>query len=223
VRQLTVNVPTVARPRLAGAGVEQYGSEPVAHKGLLKGLRRIGGVVLLRLQSRNLYRRLGRRAALHVTLREASDADYLAVQRWLNPNGSSSHGVEHDPDVTNWVAVYRGHLVGFVQLVRHPQEQVSFVGHWLFSLTIKPLCRGLGIGEALTQVVVERARAEGAPALNLLVFEDNVPAIRLYEKLGFEMHTIPGLEPQLESERVATGRRRVVMRKHLAERGPNPA
>jgi ribosomal protein S18 acetylase RimI-like enzyme len=177
------------------------------------------GSVLRRLQSLTLYRRLGRRAGFGVTLREATDADQLAVQRWLNPQGDSSHGVQHDPDVTNWVAEYRGQLAGFVQLVRHPPEHAPYVGHWLFSLTIKTLWRGLGIGEALSQAVIERARVEGALALNLLVYEDNVSAIGLYRKLGFEMHTLPDLEPQLESERTSTGRRRVVMRKRLAAQG----
>ena len=51
--------------------------------------------------------------------------------------------------------------------------------------------------------------------LDLLVFNNNIPAIQLYRKLGFTMHLIPELEPQLAVEAVDTGRRRVVMRKLL--------
>jgi ribosomal protein S18 acetylase RimI-like enzyme len=51
--------------------------------------------------------------------------------------------------------------------------------------------------------------------LDLVVFNDNTRAIRLYRKLGFQMNAIPGLEAQLESERTPSGRRRVVMRKRL--------
>ena len=181
----------------------------------MKWLRRIAGAALRRLQSLALYRRFGRKVTLGVVLREATDVDKLSVQRWFDPNSDPAQDVHHDPNVTNWVAEYRGQLVGFVQLVRYPPETAPFIGYWLFSLYIKPRWQGLGIGEALSQAVIERARKEGAPVLNLVVYQDNFRAIRLYRKLDFEMHTIPDLESQLESERVSTGRRRAVMRKQL--------
>jgi ribosomal protein S18 acetylase RimI-like enzyme len=185
----------------------------------MKRLHHFAGAVLRRLQGLTIYRRIGRRVASDVAVREANDADQIAVQRWLDPNGNPSHGIQHDLNVTSWVAVYRGHLAGFVQLVRHPPDHAPYVGHWLFSLTIKSLWRGLGIGEALSQAVIDRAREEAAPVLDLLVNEDNVRAVRLYRKLGFEAHTVAELGPQLESELASTGRRRVVMRKRLADHG----
>lgn len=84
----------------------------------MKQLHQIAGAVLRRLQNLALYRRLGRRAASGITLREATDADGLAVHRWLNPNGDTSLGLQRNPNV--WVADYHGQLSGFVQLVRHP-------------------------------------------------------------------------------------------------------
>jgi ribosomal protein S18 acetylase RimI-like enzyme len=181
----------------------------------MKLLHKIAGIVLRRLQSLALYRRLGRRAASSLTLREATDADQLAVQRWFNPNGDPAQGIQHNPNVTNWVAEVYGQLAGFVQLVRHPPEHAPYTGYWLFSLYTKPRWQGLGVGEVLSQAVIEKARMEGAPMLDLVVYEDNIRAIRLYRKLGFEIHILPDLEPQLESERASTGRRRVVMRKLL--------
>jgi ribosomal protein S18 acetylase RimI-like enzyme len=181
----------------------------------MKLLHKIAGAVLHRLQNLALYRRLGRRAASSLTLREATDADQLAVQRWFNPNGDPAQSLHHNPDVTNWVAEVHGQLAGFVQLVRHPPEHAPYTGYWLFSLYTRPRWQGLGIGKTLSQAVIERARMEGAPVLDLVVYEDNVRAIRLYRKLGFEMHTLPDLETQLESERASTGRRRAVMRKNL--------
>jgi len=181
----------------------------------MKLLHQIASTTLRRLQSLTLYRRLGRRVVSGVTLREATDADRLAVQRWLNPNGNPEQGVLHDPKVTHWVAEYHGQLAGFVELVRHPPEHFPYTGYWLSSLYTKHRWHGLGIGAALSQTVIERARMEGAPVLDLVVYEDNVRAIRLYYKLGFEMHTLPELEPKSEGERASTGRRRVVMRKRL--------
>jgi ribosomal protein S18 acetylase RimI-like enzyme len=55
--------------------------------------------------------------------------------------------------------------------------------------------------------------------LDLRVFNENFPAIQLYHKLGFEMHTIHELEPQLVNESTPSGRRRVVMRERLEKQG----
>ena len=183
----------------------------------MKRIHSIAGAALYRLQSIPLYRRIGQRIASGMTLREATDADKLAVHRWLNPIGDPTHALHRNPNVTEWVAEYQSQLVGFVQLVRHPPEHFPYVGDWLFALSVKPICRGLGIGQALSQVVIERSRAEGAPTLDLLVYEDNVRAIDLYRKLGFEMYCNPDLEAQLEPERASSGRRRVAMRKRLAD------
>lgn len=104
-------------------------------------------------------------------------------------------------------------------MVRHPPEHFPYVGNWLFALSVKPIFRGFGIGQALSETVIERSRVEGAPTLDLLVYEDNVRAIDLYRKLGFEMYFNPDLEAMLESERASFGHRRVAMRKRLADPG----
>ena len=179
-------------------------------------LHKVAVEFLRRLQNLALYRRLGRRALRSITLREVTAADLVARHLWLNPNGAPFHSIQPNPNVTNWVADYYGHLAGFVQLVHNSSDNTLFTGYWLFSLYIKTQWQGLGIGERLSQMVIERAKVEGAPTLDLLVYEDNIRAIRLYRKLDFEMHTIPELEIQLENERATTGRRRVVMRKKLA-------
>jgi len=172
------------------------------------------------MQGSALYRHTGWRLVTRgVTIREATNADWLEVQRWFNPNGARSHALHRDPHVTNLVARCLGQLAGFVQLVRHPPEHSPYVGHWLFSLYVRPLCKRLGVGQALSQAVIETARAEGAQTLDLLVFNDNSPAIQLYRKLGFEMHIIAELEPQLASECTPSGRRRVGMRKRLEKQG----
>jgi len=107
-------------------------------------------------------------------------------------------------------------VVGFVQLVRRPQEHLPWMEHWLFSLEVWMCYRGLGIGEMCTQLVIDKTITEGAPELLLAVFQDNARAISLYRKLGFEQITIPALEPQLEAEKQQFGRRRIIMRKSIA-------
>lgn len=46
--------------------------------------------------------------------------------------------------------------------------------------------RKRGIGKGLFEAVFQFMRENGVGTLNLEVREDNIPAIRLYEKLGFE-------------------------------------
>ncbi len=46
--------------------------------------------------------------------------------------------------------------------------------------------RKRGIGKGLFEAVFQYMRENGVGTLNLEVREDNIPAIRLYEKLGFE-------------------------------------
>ena len=184
-------------------------------------LRRIVGAAIRLMQGLVLYRCIGRCLfARGVTIRETTNADKPAVQRWLNPaDANLEHGLSRNPNVTDWVAYWRGRLAGFVQLVRHPPEHSPYIGYWLFSLYVKSPFKRAGIGEKLSRVVIDRACVEGAPTLDLQVFNDNFRAIQLYRKLGFEMQIIPELEPRLVSEATPTGRRRVVMRKRLEKQG----
>lgn len=52
------------------------------------------------------------------------------------------------------------------------------------SIGVEADARGQGIGTALLEALIERARAEDFPSLSLSVEEDN-PAVRLYERAGF--------------------------------------
>jgi ribosomal protein S18 acetylase RimI-like enzyme len=52
------------------------------------------------------------------------------------------------------------------------------------SIGVEADARGQGIGTALLEALIERARAEGFPSLSLSVEDDN-PAVRLYERAGF--------------------------------------
>ncbi len=174
-------------------------------------LGKIAKRILRRLQDRAVYRSFQRSFAPQVTLREATDSDLIQVHQWLN--ATRNFELQRSSNLTEWVAFCRDQIAGFVQLVRYPADNELYKGFWLFSLNVKPVRRGMGIGTALTRAVIDRARIEGAPALDLLVFEDNVRAIRLYAKMGFESVLIPALEPSLEKEREVYGHRRLVMRK----------
>jgi ribosomal protein S18 acetylase RimI-like enzyme len=49
--------------------------------------------------------------------------------------------------------------------------------------------QGRGLGSGLTAWTLERAREAGAPAVRLSVYASNPGAVRIYERLGFVVHS----------------------------------
>jgi ribosomal protein S18 acetylase RimI-like enzyme len=83
-----------------------------------------------------------------------------------------------------------GRLVAFGQLI----AKASRRGH-LARLIVSPALRGKGFGEALVHALLERARGEGCERISLNVDRSNLPAGRLYSKLGFRDAERPADEP----------------------------
>ena len=186
-------------------------------KALYLFVRRMAGAILRRVQHLALYRTLARRFPLHLSIIEASEEDEGKVHAHFNP-GMVIPRRSPDMNVTNYVVKRGAKIVGFVQLVRHPEAHFPWVGHWLFALEVWLRYRGFGIGEMLTRRVIEQTEAESASELLLVVSEDNHPAINLYCKLGFEHVVLSGLGPKLEEEARQTGRRRVAMQKKFVKK-----
>lgn len=161
--------------------------------------------ILRNIQGLKNYRMAIRHLHPTIQIKEANEADLEEAQDRLGFIGS------HSPLVTGFVAILHSKIVGYVDLVRHPPENASYVGYWILGLYIWLPCRGLGLGEALCRQAISRARAEGAEELHVLVYPHNRAALNLYGNLGFEPTIIPGLEGQLEGELKTTGKRRTAM------------
>jgi len=54
------------------------------------------------------------------------------------------------------------------------------------AIAVVPSARGKGVGSALLEALLERARAEGHPSISLSVDRNNAGAIELYRRHGFE-------------------------------------
>jgi RimJ/RimL family protein N-acetyltransferase len=78
------------------------------------------------------------------------------------------------------VAVDRDSLVGLANLGRRDDRT------WVGGVGVVPERRGEGLGERLMRELLDRARDVAASGMTLEVILENTPAIRLYEKLGFE-------------------------------------
>lgn len=65
----------------------------------------------------------------------------------------------------------------------------------VFLLYVDPEHRRRGIGSALMQQAEDWAKVRGDNQIGLQVFQQNQPALRLYEKLGFEPAWIGMVKP----------------------------
>lgn len=78
----------------------------------------------------------------------------------------------------------RGEIVGRMSLARDTHPASAHVAD--LGLMVAKDARGHGVGRALLETSVEWARDSGIRKLELHVFPWNEPAIRLYERFGFE-------------------------------------
>lgn len=82
-----------------------------------------------------------------------------------------------------------------IYLLRTATEGVAgFCSFWLVfdevhinNLAVRPECRGRGYGTALLLHILREARQQGARRATLEVRRSNVVALRLYERLGFDV------------------------------------
>lgn len=87
------------------------------------------------------------------------------------------------------VAESNGGLLGYILILRHRGTRLAR----LYSICVDASARGRGIAEALIGAGERIVREHGCAHLRLEVRRDNLPAIRLYQKLGYrQFDTIPG-------------------------------
>ncbi len=96
---------------------------------------------------------------------------------------------------TLFVGEIDGKIVGSYVLNKvQPPEYQKIDWKWKFDeneiMVIHTLCidvnlQGKGMGKAFVDFSLEHARKEGCKAMRLDTWEENIPAARLYEKLGF--------------------------------------
>jgi ribosomal protein S18 acetylase RimI-like enzyme len=87
------------------------------------------------------------------------------------------------PDVLTFVAEHEQNIIGFAaaQIERSQQPDVGTVSY----NAVAPEFRGVGVGSALIQHVVDYLIAQGARVLNVVTLDDDTAALRLYERMGF--------------------------------------
>ena len=85
-----------------------------------------------------------------------------------------------------YFALAAGAVVGTCAALRISDQEFE-----LAKLGVAPTAQGLGLGRRLSEQVLAFARAQGASLITLTSNSALVPAIRLYESLGFRHQPLP--------------------------------
>lgn len=104
-----------------------------------------------------------------------------------------------DPDWPVFVIEEEGECVAFCQMIpsRDPDDDPREVGH-ITSLHVLPQLRGRGHGRTLMDHVLGEFRTRGFSAVTLWVLEENRPARKFYEQLGFRQDTATRRYPRTD-------------------------
>ena len=150
-----------------------------------------------------------------VTIRPGVEED-AASYRELRLEALQNHPEVYSSDYAHalsqpmsfWVERLRAGGTGDVAqmyFARHEQELVGMCGIYrvdaprtrhsatVVSLYLRPAWRGLGIAEGLIKTCLDWARSHDVCIVKLAVITTNAPAIRVYERCGFQAY---GTEPQ---------------------------
>lgn len=88
-------------------------------------------------------------------------------------------------DCPHFVALAEGRIVGWCDVLPGRGESRAHVG--ILGVALLPEFRGCGVGAALMTSAIGRAWEKGLTRIELSVRTDNLRAIKLYERLGFEV------------------------------------
>jgi len=106
-------------------------------------------------------------------IRRADESDFSEINKILNLSEESIKN--------NLVYVYdKGQVLGFIEAFKTLDEGE------IYNIAVLNSHRRLGIGESLITFLIQEFKKENIKKIFLEVRNSNIPAISLYEKMGFE-------------------------------------
>lgn len=124
----------------------------------------------------------------------AAGVNYPGWRKGIYPNRQTA--IDGVKDGSLYVARHNGKIVGSVILSHKPEPAYHKV-KWefesdysdvfvVYTFVVHPQFLKCGVGKALIDFTIEHSIKSQAKSIRLDVYEDNIPAIRLYEKSGFK-------------------------------------
>lgn len=104
---------------------------------------------------------------------------------------SFRYAIAHPEQVLVYVALVEGAMAGTASL--HQGHYSTWNDNWyghIEDVVVDPAYRRCGVGEALVRHIVAVARELGLSRLELNALNENIPARRLYEKIGFKTDSV---------------------------------
>jgi ribosomal protein S18 acetylase RimI-like enzyme len=92
-------------------------------------------------------------------------------------------------DFPHFVALVDGKLIGWCDIAPDDTRPV-FKHIGVLGMAIIAGYRGKGIGKALINTALKKAKSIGLTRIELTVREGNLPALALYKKIGFEIEGV---------------------------------
>jgi GNAT superfamily N-acetyltransferase len=148
-------------------------------------------VILVRLQSLKAYRRIVKKIMKGiVTVRVAGLEDEEQLRDlYLMAGNDIINGLAEVESEGFWLIAERnGKIAGGLTMTRYEKDPALWV---IFGLEVKPLARGLGVGRAIVEAALLKAKQSGARQIGLFVNKKAKPALGLYRSLGFEAAVVP--------------------------------
>lgn len=141
--------------------------------------------------------RNGERVLIRKFRRTDGEALYEFFTKGLSPESQRLYSVQPlDRNLVNAV-VSEADAPDVLRLVAFRGDQIVGYAYWrqqlfnpkmpLLSIAVADKHQGLGLGQALMELLIEGAKLKGMEGIELHVFKHNRRAIALYRKLGFEI------------------------------------
>lgn len=84
----------------------------------------------------------------------------------------------------NILALAEGEVAGLLSWKKAGDDQILVV------LNVYPEFQGQGIGRMLVKEAMEQGRKQGCKRIKVATTNDDLPALALYQKMGFKLHSI---------------------------------
>ncbi len=101
-----------------------------------------------------------------------------------------------DSGLPEVVAVDGDRIVGWCDILPNTTKGFTHVGH--LGMGVAGDYRGKGVGRRLLNACLALAAGYGLEKVELEVFSDNIPAVRLYESVGFNVEGLKSNARKLE-------------------------